>query len=336
MLEVEGERAVRPPAQASGAVPDRVAVPAVGMQVALAVVHRQRPEGADRRQLTAIEADLVPPPAPQRPPLAVGERRGIHGLLRRVRAEGEPGHDGTAQVVAPEVADVGQRHEPSVVAPAAEGVGSLHRAVQYPPRGTGRPGERLPDPTPGLRGWRASGTDAGFGERAQGAAIGSGRRVRGEIAAQGVEVGQAARQLEGRLVGREGAQHQRRLALARRPARQGRGAVAAHEIGHGRQIGLAPDQGPAEQPHQRRRALDPPHTGRQVTAEAGRDERERARVRARGPPADVPEGVRVGVEQLEHVVAATRVRHVDDQRLGAQVELGDGVGGVDVRVPRPS
>ncbi len=64
---------------------------------------------------------------------------------------------------------------------------------------------------------------------------------------------------------------------------------------------------------------------------AGADDREVARVRARGATADVGERVGVSIEELEGVVAAVLLGHVHNQRLVGQVQARRRVEGVDVR-----
>jgi hypothetical protein len=54
------------------------------------------------------------------------------------------------------------------------------------------------------------------------------------------------------------------------------------------------------------------------------------------PVADVGEVVGPGVDELEHVVAAAGVRHLQPHRAGAQVELGDRVDGVVVDRHEPA
>ena len=107
-------------------------------------------------------------------------------------------------------------------------------------------------------------------------------------------------------------------------------AVAAHHLCRGGQVGRAAHERAAQQPDEVRRALDPPHAGRQRAGVAGRDEGVGARPRTGGAAPDVGERVRVRVEQLDHVVAAARVRHVDDERARREIESSDRVGRVDV------
>ena len=76
-----------------------------------------------------------------------------------------------------------------------------------------------------------------------------------------------------------------------------------------------------------------------VPVPAGRDEQERSRLGAGRAVADVGEVVRPRVDELEHVVAPGRVRHVQPHRAAADVDVRDRVHGVvvdrDERLLRP-
>ena len=229
----------------------------------------------------------------------------------------------------PVVADEAPRHEPAVVAGPAAAVlpplGPLHQGR------AGRHGrlERRPGLAAGSPAGSSAGSDAGRGERAQRARIAGGRRVGSDDGADGVEEGEAGGN-DGRRLGREGREHQGRLAGTGGPAGQGGHAIAAHQVGDRSEVGPALDQGSAQHPDEVRGALDPLHPGRESAGETGPDESVRAGAGAGGPAPDVGEGVRVRVEVLDHVVAPGGVRHVEHPGPGGEVHAAHRVGGVHV------
>ena len=238
------------------------------MQVAVALVHRDRPERVRRRQLPAREADPVAVAAAQGAPAAVGDGRRVDGLGRRVGAQREPGDHGAPEVVAAVVADVAERHQPAVVAHAAvrvhvrDGAGDQPRPGPGPassaartaplawrggrePRRRSRPcgtraGRRR---RPSAAGWRPAPRRAGRGRRGPWAA-------RARSAAAGTPAGRSG------------------SALARRPGRQRREPVLAHQLGDRREVGGVVHERAADQPDQvggaagcaRRRRAAPPST----------------------------------------------------------------------------
>ncbi len=319
-----------PAAEPRRAVADRVAARRVGMEVAVVLVHRERPERIRRRQLPAREPDAVAVAAVQEPPAAVSDGGRVHGLRPRVRPQRELGDHGPAEVVAAVVADVAERHEPAVVAAAAVGVHAGYRARGQPRAGPGARQERLSHGAARLGGRREPGPDPNRAERPQRAVIGRWRGIRGQRLAQLVEVRKALRQHEPVLLGREGRQQDRVGALPGGPVRQRREPVLAHQLGDRSEVGGILDERAADQPDQVRRAAEPLDPRRERPRVPGRHEHVRPRLRAGGAPADVRERVRVGVHELEHVVAAAGVGHVDHARPVGEVDLPDGVGGVHV------
>jgi len=121
----------------------------------------------------------------------------------------------------------------------------------------------------------------------------------------------------------------RRCRLA--PLGERRDLVARLDFVHGGVICRAVGLGSPDNPHIRRRRVDPRHARRNLAAPAGRRDEKVGRLRASCPPAERGENVRPHVEHRQEIVAAVRVRRRDDQRLLGEVEPGARIEGVEIR-----
>src|SRR4051794_22106510 len=78
--------------------PERIAIGGVGDQVAVAVVHRQRPEILRRRRVAGREGQTVVVRAVEQGSARVRQRGRIDRLVGRVRAQSDDGDDGAELV----------------------------------------------------------------------------------------------------------------------------------------------------------------------------------------------------------------------------------------------
>jgi hypothetical protein len=149
-------------------------------------------------------------------------------------------------------------------------------------------------------------------------AVALGRRVGIEVGAEPLEPGE--------VLGDALGGHRK---PARRSAFRGQGEAGLQLADRGH-VGLAPHR-PAPDDHaDPGREVDRPGPGGNRPFPARRHQQEAALLGARGAMADIGEVVRPGVDELQDVIAAGPVGHVEPQRAAAEVDDRDRVDGVVV------
>jgi hypothetical protein len=152
----------------------------LGIWKALPVVHRDRPERGDRRQLTGVETEDVVPVADDGVALGVGDQQGIHGVLDRVGTQAGERDHGPREVP---VAVAGHRDLRLTLAqgpaPCIPTMDVRPHALGFPPKTSSARGSVIPaDGSPGCRPERCRGRTPSAGPAPVAAAgIGPARRA---------------------------------------------------------------------------------------------------------------------------------------------------------------